>query len=149
MIYATKITRDFYVTCAALYEFKDKLYTNEFQQFLSGNLKILDYSEEVKQYQFVFIAVPPENRNHDKWRKYFSRKRGILYHNLKLDFEQFQKANTAEAYQMQAELYLRSITEISTLRGMKKVCFDAEKFYEDVQRLFLEEGWLKPENQLI
>jgi len=50
---------------------------------------------------------------------------------------------------MQAKLYLQSILEIPTLRGMKKVAFDVQKFYADTQNLFLQKGWLKSKNQLV
>jgi len=142
-MYPTNIDCDFYFTSASWHEVHDKIEVLEFEEFISNNLKISDYSNEVKQYQFLFIAVQPDNPNHDDWRKYYSKKRGILYNNLKLDFERFEKANQAEAYQMQAELYLKSIFEIPTLRGMKKVHFEAQELYEDVRKLFLQKGWLK------
>lgn len=148
-MYPTIIEYDFYITSASWHEVSHKIKFADFENLLSNNLKISDYSEQVKQYQFLFVAVQPTNRNHDNWRAYFSSKRGILYHNLKLDFERFQQADQEEAYQMQAQLYLQSILEIPTLRGMKKVAFDYQKFYDHAQNLFLKKGWLKTENQMI
>ncbi len=145
----THIEDDFIITGATWHEVADKLMLNEFEELICQNLKISDYSDEVKQYLFLFIAVHSDNPNHDNWAKYFSRKKGILYHNLKLDFERFEKATQEEANQMQAELYLQSILEIPTLRGMKKIDFDAQKFYADTQNLFLQKGWLKSENQMV
>lgn len=137
------IEQDFLIPSASWHSISSKLINREMEDILCQSLTIKDYSDAVKQYYFMLIAVPADNPNHDNWAKYYSKKRGVLYNNLKLNFDGFESVNLEEAYQMQAELYLKSVFEIPTLRGMKNTPFDAQKLYEDVRELFIQQGWLK------
>jgi len=148
-MYPKDLEYKFYSTSVAWHEIDSKVIARAFKHLVSKNLRMSDYSDEVKQYQFLFIAVQPDNRNHDNWRKYYSKARNVIYNNLKLDYERLEKADQIEANQMQAELYLKGIFEIPTLRGMRKVDFDAQRFYEDARYLFIQQGWLRTESQAI
>ncbi|TAD98941.1 MAG: hypothetical protein EAZ97_09990, partial [Bacteroidetes bacterium] len=121
------------------HEVGHKLKIREIKHLLFDHLKMKDYSNEVKEYFFIFIAVS----YHYEERHFFNKKKGVLWHGLALDYAKFEASNLEEALQMQAELYLQGIKDIPKIRGMKKIAFDWEHFYSDAKNLFEKQGWIK------
>ncbi|TAE01212.1 MAG: hypothetical protein EAZ97_03640 [Bacteroidetes bacterium] len=138
---------EFPISAIVWHELTPKLKFWEMKHLLCDHLKIKDYSNEVKEYFFVFIVFSLGGKtNH-----FFNKKKGVLWHGLALDYAKFEAANLEEALQMQAELYLQGIKDIPKIRGMKKVAFDWERFYADAKNLFEKQGWIKntPKTQIL
>lgn len=132
------------ISCAGIDIFKDKLQPKIIENLLISQLNIQQYSDFINCYAFVLVVMPDNDDMHDKmWGHFFSKKDKTIYHSLKLNYHKFEKATETEALTMQAEAYLEGILQISTLRGMKKVKFDSQKFYEDCKILFENAGWIK------
>ncbi len=137
--------RNFIISAVCWHELGAKLKCVQIEDTIAANIKISNYIDNqlVTRYFFIFIIVQPDNHLHDnRWQKGFSIKKNTLYNNLHLDYHQFEKANESEALTMQAEAYLAGILQIPTLRGMKKVAFDNQQFYQDCKTLFENVGWI-------
>jgi hypothetical protein len=116
------------------------------RNLLNNSLNIRNYSSEVKSYFLLFIIELPQNNIHEKkWKKGFYKKDTVIENNFYFDYRKFEKATETEALTMQAEAHLEGILQIPTLRGMKKVAFDSQKFYDDCKTLFENVGWIKKE----
>jgi hypothetical protein len=140
--------RNFIISAVCWHELGNKLQDLLVEKTISNELKISNYidNELITRYFFIFIVVQPDNHLHDnRWQKGFSVKKHTLYNNLHLDYQKFEKATETEALTMQAEAYLEGILQIPTLRGMKKIKFDSQKFYDDCKMLFENVGWIKKE----
>ncbi|TAD97988.1 MAG: hypothetical protein EAZ97_11560 [Bacteroidetes bacterium] len=135
------IADHFRVTRCAWHEIEKKLLGGEIRQLLVDNLKISNYSTDVKKYWIRLLALLP-NSPMENQPRYFSQKTGILHHHYALDWEIIRDLPLDQCYTLQASAYLRAILDIPKIRGMKNRFFDVEKFYEDVQNLFILEGWL-------
>ncbi len=134
---------NFDLTAVCWHEVYSKMQLLQIRNLLNHNLKISNYSKEVQTYFFLFIIELPNNKPPEKiWKKGFYKKDEVIENNLHLDYHQFEKANESEALTMQAEAYLAGILQIPTLRGMKKVAFDSQQFYQDCKTLFENVGWI-------
>lgn len=125
----------------AWHEIKDKMLSGDIQILLGNHLQISDYSTEVKEYWLRVLALKLPSPMQVQ-PCYFSVKKGILYHAISLNWEQIRDLPLADAQNLQAKAYLAAILEIPKIRGMKKRFFDTQKFYDDVQKLFVEKGWI-------
>ncbi|TAE01210.1 MAG: hypothetical protein EAZ97_03630 [Bacteroidetes bacterium] len=124
------------------HEVENKLKFREIEHLLCDHLKMKDYSNEVKEYFFLFVV---SYKLTYQISHFFNKKKGVLWHGLALDYAKFEAANLEEALQMQAELYLQGIKDIPKIRGMKKIAFDWERFYADAKNLFEKQTWIKKE----
>ncbi len=132
------------ISCAGMDIFRNKLQPKTIENLLISQLSIQNYSDVVCCYAFVLVVMPDSDVIHNKmWGHFLSKKDKTIYHSLKLNYQQFEKATETEALTMQAEAYLEGILQIPTLRGMKKVAFDSQKFYQDSKVLFENVGWIK------
>jgi hypothetical protein len=132
------------ISCAGMDIFRDKLQPKTIENLLIAQLSIQKYSDIVCCYAFVLVVMPDNDDIHNKmWGHFFSKKDKTIYHSLKLNYQKFEKATESEALTMQAEAYLEGILQISTLRGMKKVAFDSQQFYQDSKTLFENVGWIE------
>jgi hypothetical protein len=145
LVEATSVI-DFDISAICWHEVYPKMQLLKIRNFLNNSLRISNYSSEVKSYFLLFIVELPQNTIHEKkWKKGFYKKDTVIENNLHLDYHKFEKATETEALTMQAEAYLEGILQIPTLRGMKKVKFDSQKFYDDCKNLFENAGWIKKE----
>jgi hypothetical protein len=134
------------ISCAGIDIFKDKLQPKTIENLLLSHFTIQKYSDFVACYAFVLVVMPDSDNMHNKmWGHFLSKKDKTIYHSLKLNYHKFEKATETEALTMQAEAYLEGILQIPTLRGMKKVAFDSQKFYDDCKMLFENVGWIRKE----
>jgi len=105
-------------------------------------LKNYTYSEKISRIIFAFQINPsPVNRIFD-YPNTFAYKRGLLFLYGKIDYQIFLEASDKEALNLMCQSYLDAILTIPSLRGMKKVLFDAQKLHDDLKNLFLEKGFL-------
>ncbi len=133
------ICPDFLVGSITWHTVSDKMINRIIEKTLSEKLALKNYSNSITCYAFT-ISVTANYES--KGRKYFDKKQHLLYNTAQLDLAKFEKATETEALTMQAEAYLEGILQIPTLRGMKKVVFDSQKFYQDCKALFENAGWL-------
>ncbi len=130
---------NFVVGSIAWHTVSAKMINRTIETILLDTLKLKNYTATITCYAFVIhVASHYESAGH----KYFSKKEHILYNTAQLDYHQFEKATESEALTMQAEAYLAGILQIPTLRGMKKVAFDNQQFYQDCKTLFENVGWI-------
>jgi len=104
---------------------------------------VLEYytdSSKVKEIIFAF-QIEPEPVFF-KLTNRFAYKKGIIFLYGKIDYETFKNATEQEALALMCESYLEAILTIPSLRGMKKIAFDAQKLHQDLRNMFLEKGFL-------
>jgi hypothetical protein len=131
---------DFLVGGIGFHTVSSKIFlVNSIEDLLIDTLELKNYSDFVTCYTFIIHAATSYE---SKGRKYFAKKQHFLYNTAQLDLAKFEKATETEALTMQAEAYLEGILQIPTLRGMKKVAFDSQKFYQDCKILFENAGWV-------
>jgi hypothetical protein len=137
------LAMDFEITAVCWHEVYPKLQLLKMRNLLNNSLSINNYSSEAKSYFVLFILELPKNNIHEKkWKKGFYKKEAVIETNFYFNYQKFEKATETEALTMQAEAYLEGILQIPTLRGMKKVAFDSQKFYQDCKILFENAGWI-------
>ncbi|TAD96063.1 MAG: hypothetical protein EAZ97_14620 [Bacteroidetes bacterium] len=126
---------------------KVDLYKSAFSVMFNTHLRLANYTEKIKSIDFFFIVTLPKIAHINPERRRYIAKEERLELSLALDYEKFQNAEIPETKQMMANLYLESIKTYPKIRGMKKIAFDTERFYNDVKAMFEKEGWL-PKNDV-
>lgn len=107
---------------------------------LNTHLDLAKYGDEVKIIGFFFLANNPTFPIF-KEGAFYTKKNQELFLQKALDFEQLLTANEEQAKQIMANLFLASILTYPKIRGMKKVKFDVQTFYDDVQALIKNAEW--------
>jgi len=113
----------------------------DIQELFKTQLKINNYSKEkIKHLTITYIILTPEHNGVDwKERKYYKRTDKNFYIDIKFpNYEQFCNANRQTALRMMAEQTLRG----TKLFLEKEKDFDFPKFYNDVEKLFRDNGIL-------
>ena len=117
-----------------------------FEEFLSSNIQLFNYSNDVEHIIFGFYAISKfslEARGGIKPTKFFAKKK-LIEGDILLDFPAMLNAQSEEeSRQLQAEGYLRFLESLQHHRRLKKADFNAQKPYEDTKNLFEKEGWVK------
>jgi len=121
-------------------EFENKLVFNtDIRIPINKELTIEKYSNVVKEFCLIYMALPPGKaiQRADKLR--FSRKYKMLDLFVNMDIARLEKATQQEALQMMCELYLESIEKYLT----KRKDFDAKRYYQDVKEVFVKHEFIK------
>lgn len=118
-----------------------KLDIESLESLLNENLSLDGYGKDFICIGFVFIVTPLSSEFYPA-SSFFSKSSQKLKLELALDYLRFSQASPQEAKQMMANLYLEAIKTYPSIRGMKKVKFDHQKFYADVKALFERQGWV-------
>lgn len=117
---------------------------NSLQAALNDKLNLSDYGTSITSFNFIPMALRPENRIHEDEIRYSSRKKEINIH-LKLDYQQVINAGVEGFLPLVGQLLLRGIDEAAQKRIKD---FDWARFRQDVTDLLAGHGWLLPVNQL-
>ena len=110
---------------------------NDIEEPLNDNLHIDDYSQNMQKIVFVYIAASPEVSLPERDFKKYRWKNKSLEVGLNLDYQRLLKAEESEVIPILAEGYLKGIKEL-----MHHKDFDNKRFYADVEKLFIEKGFL-------
>lgn len=114
------------------------------EEAIQANIVLSAYkdTEKVGNIFFAFQINPPPVDEMFSHPNRFAYKDGVLLLYGKIAYETFKNASDQEALALMCQSYLSAILTIPSLRGMKKVNFDAQKLYEDLKALFIEKGFL-------
>jgi len=119
---------------------------DEVEKHIQENFTLNSYTdnlEKIKSLFFAFQINPSPVNEIFSAKSYFAYKKGIIFLYAKIDYELFKNASQKEALQLLCETYLDAILTIPSLRGMKKIAFDAQKLHNNLRVLFLEKGFLE------
>ena len=103
--------KEFELTSIAWHEVQDKVDVEPLEALLNGSLRLTDYGKVVKKIYFVFIAVRPENTNHQNEVR-FNADTATLEVKLNLNYLHVVQGTTKEVQAMMAALFLRSTMKI-------------------------------------
>lgn len=112
------------------------------EETLNLHLAITNYSSEVKEYIFVFIAVNPLYGLPRADKVQFLRSLKAVRVFMNMSKENLEKSDN-ELIRAMCELYLQSIKTYLS----KRKDFLADAFYADVKNLFVEKKWIENENR--
>ncbi len=111
------------------------------KELLNKSLNIKDYSvDKIEHLTVIYIVLPADNKGVN-WLegKKFSRKEKNFTISIKIpDYEQFCNADKSKALKILAEYALSG----AKLYLSKEKDFDFPKFYDDVEKLFKDNGML-------
>lgn len=116
-------------------------------QFIYPALEKLDckdYSQNIENLMVILMAVAGKHQPEPDRMRY-RRKKKELEIRMNLDYEKVLKADAKETLFLIINAYLEVIQRFLSQRKD----FDAQKFYDHAQNLFLKKGWLETENQII
>lgn len=132
---------NFVVSGKIWHEVKDLFLFNfgKFYNLLNKNLNIEKYGTSIKGLAYIFIAMQPEDKIH-KERTSYSNKKKELYIQQKLDYHKVIASSEQEVLRMMAATYLDTFAEFQHPRVKD---FDSQRFHKDVQKLFLDLGWVE------
>lgn len=138
----------FSLTFSAMQEVFDKFWIYEtLEATLNKSLIINNYTEKIERIVFTYMGYKLDDPIHNKELRYYNKRKKRLELSLKLDYEKVLQANETEMLQMMAQLYLEAIKTYPNIRGKVKLSeFDYIRFYEDVEALFVEKGWVEKQH---
>ena len=115
------------------------------EDFIKENIVLENYTDtqKVGNLFFGFQINPPPVDKMFSYPNSFAYKKGIIFLYGKIDYETFKNATEKEALQLLCQSYLAAILTIPSLRGMKKVHFEAQKLHDDLVKSFAEKGFLE------
>jgi len=113
------------------------------EDLIEQNFVLEHYTNTSKVKEIIFaFQIEPEPAFF-KLENSFAYKKGIIFLYGKIDYETFKNATEKEALRMLCQSYLAAILTIPSLRGMKKVHFEAQKLHDDLVKSFIEKGFLE------
>jgi hypothetical protein len=125
-------------------DLEEKSYwVNPMEKLINNRIQLSNYGQGLKHIRFVLIAVPPDNKMHEEGIRYSARKKQLLLYK-KLDYQAVLEADQPAFQRLVAQLFLKSIDDYAKRRIQD---FDRQRFREDMTALFIEQGWIQPENQ--
>lgn len=105
---------------------------------LNQRLRFSTYGLGLEGISVIFISVPPENTIHEEVTNYNKKEKELTLHR-KLSYEKASQYSETETLRLMAENYLHILAEIQSLNIPN---FDSHRLYKDVQKAFLEVGWI-------
>jgi hypothetical protein len=112
------------------------------EDYVKLHFDISAYSPQVVKLIFALDINPDDVDVVLKLRSRYAWNRKVIELFGKIGYETFLAADEKEALRLMCESYLNEILMIPTLKGMKKVFFDAQKLHEDLKMLFEEKHWI-------
>ena len=115
---------------------------NKLTDLLNKKVKLADYGIGVTQLHFIFIAVQPTNTLHQEETTYLPKEKKLLLYR-KLDYEKISAYSTEEVLRLMAETLFHALID---LWGDKIPDFDYFRLGKDVEKLFIDLGWVVSDN---
>ena len=103
------------------------------KELLNKHLNLSDYTKELSEIVFVYLASSPEISIPEKDFKKYRRKHKCLEIGVNIDYQCICKADKENSLKILAETYLKGIKT-----NMRYKDFDHNKFYKDVKQLFVD-----------
>jgi len=117
-----------------------KLYPyQKIETALNTKLNLLNYTDNLNEIVFVYIALSPDLQIREEDFSRFRRKNKIVEIGVNLNYFNLLQADEEKTLELLTETYLKGIEKY--LIGRKD--FDGNKFYADMKQLFTENGILK------
>lgn len=133
--------KNFQFSGSTTQEQSDKLLKiSNISDLLNNNLSIEKYTNAINSLFFIYQAFEAD----DKYCQYeetkrFRRKTKVMELYKNLDYNRLLQAKEPEVLPILAENYLKGIKEL-----LQRKDFDNKRFYKDVEKLFIENGLIKP-----
>lgn len=130
-----------WVTGIAEHEITPKLAVenvNKMSDLFHEKISLSVYGTTIKELIFIFIAVEPTDKIHEEETTYLKEEKKLLLYR-KLPYDKVKSYSTEEVLRLMAETYLKSITALDDLDLPD---FDHHRLAKDVERLFVNLGWI-------
>ena len=112
-------------------------------KIINENMNINKYSNKTKKFSFIYMAINPDTRSFRPDKKIMRRANPILQLFMNVpDYDKFRKSTKTEARKIIAKLYLTGIKKYLS----KQKDFNDELFYNDVKKVFENNGILQDAN---
>lgn len=112
------------------------IFIHSLTDLLNSHLQLSDYGDGVVEFNFTAI-IEPEEFFPTKYRYLKGKKR--IDAEIRMDYDQAVKAAIGEFRGLVAQLYLDTLDLLET---KKIVDFDLKKFRQDLEDLFVRQGWI-------
>ena len=135
---------DFYIGTefSKEFSFEDGRITHKLAKDLNVAFKDLDYGDRIRKLNINVICVSKGFEPFCVVRPLkISRKEPMLVYELKLDFESFKNADEEERKRILINEVFKTTKEVLMSKTIKG--FEKEKFIEDLESYFKEQGYLK------
>lgn len=115
---------------------------NVIADVLNSRVQIEKYGNGVKELVFIFIAVLPNDKMHEEYTVYLPNEKKLVLHR-KLPYHKVETYSKPEVLRLMAETYHLAI---ANLWEEQIPNFNYQLLEEDIQKIFIELGWLVSEN---
>ncbi len=120
------------------------LYQN-IEKILNNKLDLTNYTQNITEIVFVYIALDPEMLFKENDFTKFRRKSKIVEIGINLNYAELLLATEDETLEILAEAYLQGIEKYL----LPRKDFNGNQFYNDVKQLFTEHRLLKLQNEIL
>jgi hypothetical protein len=106
---------------------------------LNNSLRLDDFGDGIKKVFFAFIAVSPDNINHDEEISFKNANKRLLIRK-KLPHDSFKNTSEIELKKLMVRTFFFSLQHVAFLNIEN---FRIKDFLQAAEDLFLKNGWLE------